>query len=73
MNQDKLLDESLYGENLGDAEFNENDNWEPNEGFFNSKGAKVINRLFDGRFGKLYKTFNLKKLKTRMLQLLRKV
>lgn len=60
MNDDKYIDDLDYEDGFA---------YEGEENLF-SKGNKVKNRLFNGKFGKLYRSFNLQVLKHKMWDLL---
>ena len=55
-----------------DNDYDYNNNFIESNDFF-ANGNKLKNHLFDGKFGKLYKTFNLQALKNKMWELLYKV
>ena len=57
MNEDRLIE---------DAEFEEGPVYYEDEENINSKENKVKNRLFSGKYGKLYRSFNLQVLKSKM-------
>lgn len=56
--------------NVEDLDYDDCYDYEGEEDNLFSKGNKIKNRLFNGKFGKLYRSFNLQVLKNKMWDLL---